>query len=79
MIIVQPLADGPAGEDGINPEARANLLSIATFSWMSALMKKVRCPPAALTLYEKLLQQTCLLLSRVYFGGRRMCGWCMAC
>jgi hypothetical protein len=39
---VQPLADGPAGEDGINPEARANLLSLATFSWMSALMKKVR-------------------------------------
>ena len=39
---VQPLADRPAGEDGINPEARANLLSLATFAWMSALMKKVR-------------------------------------
>lgn len=40
--LLQPLADAPGvGEDNINPEARANLLSLATFSWMSALMKKV--------------------------------------
>jgi hypothetical protein len=53
----QPLADAPTGEeDSINPEARANLLSLATFSWMSALMRKVAWRPPQLAVGRELQQ-----------------------